>query len=216
MKSVRFPLRTFLACAGVLALLAGCETTKTSQRPTVTRSYSEATLILGPSGEVVRVESARAKVREQEKAAYWRGDGVSGAPSIAISIAEQKAYFYKGGQLVGETPVSTGSASHPTPRGNFKVTIRDKDHRSNVYGDYVDERGYSVVSNIDARVDRRPPGTKFLGAPMPYFLHFHDGAGLHSGYLPGFPDSHGCVRLPDHMAKVFFENAPLGTPVRVY
>lgn len=206
-----------LPCIAFAVLMAGCATTtKAPVRQHVSPgAFDESTQYLGANGEIVTVASGRAKAREAEKAAYWRGDGVPGAPSITINLSEQKAYFYKGGQLVGETPVSSGNSQHPTPRGNFKVTIRDKDHRSNAYGDYVDAQGYSVVSNVDARRDPRPPGTKFMGAPMPNFLHFHDGAGLHSGYLPGFPDSHGCVRLPDRMAEIFFKNAPLGTPVRV-
>lgn len=212
-------LAAVCSLAGVF-VLAGCETTN-STKPTrepaqsTPTSFDESTMYLGANGEVVTVPSARAKVREAEKAAYWRGDGVSGSPSITISISDQKAYFYKGGQLVAETPVSTGNSQHPTPRGNFRVTIRDKDHRSSRYGDYVNGDGYSVVSNVDVFSDPRPPGTHFQGAPMPNFLHFYDGAGMHSGYLPGFPDSHGCVRLPDRMAAVFFEHAPLGTPVRV-
>jgi lipoprotein-anchoring transpeptidase ErfK/SrfK len=71
------------------------------------------------------------------------------------------------------------------------------------------------VENVDVTRDHPDPGTHFMGARMPYFLRFSGGAGLHAGYLPGFPDSHGCVRLPDNMARLFFENAPSGTPVRV-
>jgi lipoprotein-anchoring transpeptidase ErfK/SrfK len=50
---------------------------------------------------------------------------------------------------------------------------------------------------------------------MPYFLRFHGGYGLHAGFLPGFPASHGCVRMPERMAQIFFANSSQGTPVRV-
>ena len=48
---------------------------------------------------------------------------------------------------------------------------------------------------------------------MPYFLRVHGGIGMHAGYLPGYPASHGCIRLPKEMALKFFEDAPVGTPV---
>jgi Uncharacterized protein conserved in bacteria len=207
MRKLLFPL-------GCVVALAACETTRQGGSTTV-RSLDESTMFLGANGRVVTVPSSRAKAREAERTAYWRGDGVSGSPSITVNLSEQKAYFYKGGQLVGETPISSGNAQNPTPRGVFKVIQRNKNHRSNLYGDYVNDAGYPVVQNVDVTRDPRPPGTKFQGAPMPYFLRIHGGVGLHAGYLPGFPDSHGCIRLPDHMAEAFFENAPLGTPVRV-
>ena len=50
---------------------------------------------------------------------------------------------------------------------------------------------------------------------MPYFLRFNGGIGMHAGFLPGFPASHGCVRMPAQMAERFFQHAPLGTPVTV-
>jgi lipoprotein-anchoring transpeptidase ErfK/SrfK len=48
---------------------------------------------------------------------------------------------------------------------------------------------------------------------MPYFLRIHGGIGLHAGYLPGYPASHGCIRLPKVMALKFFQDATVGTPV---
>jgi lipoprotein-anchoring transpeptidase ErfK/SrfK len=50
---------------------------------------------------------------------------------------------------------------------------------------------------------------------MPWFMEFANGVGMHTGFLPGIPDSHGCIRLPDRMAKTFFEVTPMGTPVTV-
>jgi hypothetical protein len=204
---------TALAALGVL--LAACTTPTSGSRRAPMRTYSEATQFLGANGEVVTVESARPKARAAEAAAYWHGDGVSGSPAITVDLSLQKAFFYKGGKLVGETPISSGNAQNPTPRGSFSVTQKDKDHRSNLYGAFVDAAGIIVVQNVDVTSDRAPAGTHFMGAKMPYFLRFSGGSGLHAGYLPGFPDSHGCVRLPDNMAQIFYENAPHGTPVRV-
>ncbi len=198
----------------VAVALAGCAGPAGTPRST-SRTYSEATQFLGANGQVVTIPSARTKAREAEAAAYWKGDGVSGSPSIVINLGAQKAYFYKGGQLVGESPICSGNAQNPTPVGSFRVIQKSKNHRSNLYGAYVDGAGAIMVDNVDVHRDRRPAGTTFLGASMPYFLRFHGGAGLHAGYLPGFPDSHGCVRLPDRMAEVFYANAEHGTPVRV-
>jgi lipoprotein-anchoring transpeptidase ErfK/SrfK len=50
---------------------------------------------------------------------------------------------------------------------------------------------------------------------MPYFMRITGAVGMHAGYLPGVPDSHGCIRMPNEMARTFFENVSYGTPVRV-
>jgi hypothetical protein len=71
------------------------------------------------------------------------------------------------------------------------------------------------MENVDVTKDRRPRGTVFLGAPMPYFLRIHGGIGMHAGYLPGYPASHGCIRLPKQMAVHFFQNATIDTPVAI-
>ena len=54
-----------------------------------------------------------------------------------------------------------------------------------------------------------------MDSNMPYFMRIHGGIGMHAGYLPGYPASHGCIRLPKEMAVHFFENAKVGTPVTV-
>ncbi len=211
---MKAPVLVSLAALLVITL-GGCGTTETAARRASSRNYSEATQFLGADGRIITVQSARPKARAAEQAAYWIGDGVSGSPAITIDIGAQKALFFKGGKLVGETPICSGSASHPTPRGSFNVIQKDRNHRSNLYGAFVDANDMIVVENVDATSDHAPAGTHFKGASMPYFLRFAGGAGLHAGYLPGFPDSHGCVRLPDRMAEIYFENANHGTPVRV-
>ncbi|MDA8977283.1 L,D-transpeptidase family protein, partial [Akkermansiaceae bacterium] len=65
---------------------------------------------------------------------YWDGDGVKGASSITIMRDEQKAYFYKGNHLVGMSPIATGKTTHTTPAGNFKITQKNIDHKSSLYG----------------------------------------------------------------------------------
>ncbi len=146
---------------------------------------------------------------------WWHGEDVSGPAKIVVHIGEQKAYFYKGKSLVGETTVSTGKPGFSTPPGHYTVVSKDTGHVSTVFGDYVDDYGNVVRSNIDSRKDRQPSGTHFDGARMPYAMFFRGGYAMHQGYVPPFAASHGCIRLPGEMAVRFFENAPVGTPVTV-
>jgi hypothetical protein len=146
---------------------------------------------------------------------YWDGDGAAGQPKITIRLGEQRAYFHKGGQLVGVATISTGREGFGTPSGTYKLIQKNKDHVSNLYGDYVDAAGNVVVRDVDITKDRKPPGTYFRGAPMPYFMRFVGGYGMHAGFLPGYPASHGCIRMPEYMAQNFFQSAPLGTPVTI-
>ena len=120
-----------------------------------------------------------------------------GPPKIVVHIGEQKAYFYKGKHLVGETTVSTGKPGFSTPPGRYQVLSKSPDHISTLFGDYVDDYGNVVRSNIDSRKDRRPPGTHFDGAEMPYAMFFRGGYAMHQGYVPPFAASHGCIRLPE-------------------
>ncbi len=147
---------------------------------------------------------------------FWDDDGVEGPAKIKINLDKQKAYFYKGGQLVGITPISSGTEERKTPRGVFRVTEKDIDHESSLYGVIKDNvTGEIVVGNAKAGRDIPKPGQTFVHAPMPNFLRFNGGIGMHTGHLPGYAASHGCVRLPDHMAQKFYQNAKIGTPVIV-
>jgi len=151
----------------------------------------------------------------RDTVSYWDGDQASGSPSIKISLGEQRAYFYKGGVLVGVSQLSTGREGLNTPIGNFKIIQKDKDHVSTLFGDYVDASGKVVMPNVDIKKDPKPPGTHFQGTPMPYFMRIVSGTGLHAGYLPGYPASHGCIRMPEFMAEDFFRSVSVGTPVTI-
>jgi lipoprotein-anchoring transpeptidase ErfK/SrfK len=72
-----------------------------------------------------------------------------------------------------------------------------------------------VMANVNARKDKAPPGTQFVGAKMPFFLRFTRGYGMHAGFVPRYRASHGCIRMPTEMAKHFFDAAELETPVIV-
>jgi hypothetical protein len=147
---------------------------------------------------------------------YWEGDGVAGSPLIRIRLAAQRAYFYKGGTLVGVSIISTGKEGADTPNGNYRITEMIKDHRSSIYGHIVEKgTGRVIQYDIDIRKEKIPPGAEFKGAPMPNFMRFNGAVGMHTGNLPGYAASHGCVRLPHYMSEKFFANAKVGTPVIV-
>ncbi|MEI6070259.1 MAG: L,D-transpeptidase family protein [Verrucomicrobiae bacterium] len=201
----------------VSLLLCSC-----ASRSPAPRNYPDySTAYLGPNGEIFYYTTrggpkmrAAAPLLPTPQWSWW-GDGVSGAPSIIIDLGDQTARFYKAGVEVGRAPVSTGREGFVTPSGNFSVLEKNAAHISTLYGDYVDAAGNVVVSNVGVNRDRRPPGTRFQGAPMPYFLRVSGAVGMHAGYLPGYPASHGCIRLPHGAAEKFFQNAPGGTPVSI-
>jgi len=155
------------------------------------------------------------KVPASARKSYWNAQAVEGAPWIVIVLGEQRAFFFKGQTLVGESKVSSGKKRFETPAGEYRVLQKDKNHASNLYGKIFAEDGSLILGDADTSKHKVPPGGSFAGAKMPYFLRFHGGYGLHAGRVPNYPASHGCVRLPAHMAPHFFEHASLGTPVSV-
>lgn len=189
-----------------LAALAGCASYDT-------RLTSTSTKYLGQDGSIV---SRSSESTLAEKNSYWDGEGVSGAPSILIDLSDQTASFYKGSKIVGVSAISSGREGFGTPVGNYKILEKDPDHVSSQFGDYVDANGVVLVRNVDVSKDPKPPGGKFAGAPMPFFMRLtYGGVGMHRGFLPGVPDSHGCIRMPEKMVKIFYDNIKVGTPVRV-
>ncbi len=196
-----FRFGSFLFCSATLLLLPACDDDP----------YMAQTQYLGGVYGPGEVSSSA----PQDTVSYWDGDGVSGKPSVRIRLSEQRAYFYRGGELVGVSQLSTGREGLTTPSGTFSISQKDKEHASSKYGDYVDEMENVVVPNIDVTKDPKPPGTHFKGAPMPYFMRIVGGVGMHAGYLPGYPASHGCIRMPEFMAENFFNAVSSGTPVTI-
>jgi lipoprotein-anchoring transpeptidase ErfK/SrfK len=201
-RSIVSPLRLCLPAA-VALLLAACD----GDDP---RLAGQTQYLGGVYGAGPVSSSA-----PQDTVSYWDGDGVSGSPSIKIKLSEQRAYFYKGGQLVGISQLSTGREGLNTPIGKFSIIQKDVNHVSSKYGDYVDAADNVVAPNVELGKDPKPPGTHFKGAPMPYFMRIVGGVGMHAGYLPGYPASHGCIRMPEFMAENFFKSVSGGTPVTI-
>ncbi|MFL6513653.1 MAG: L,D-transpeptidase [Chthoniobacterales bacterium] len=140
----------------------------------------------------------------------------TGSPyRVELDLGQQTAYLIRGRQVVLESPISSGRYGHLTETGSFKVIEKERNHFSTLYGKIVDASGNTVVADADADM-KVPRGGKFIPAPMRYFMRFHDAIGMHSGYLPGYPASHGCVRMPEELAIAFFDRVEVGTPVHVF
>src|SRR5262245_55805875 len=113
-------------------------------------------------------------------------DAPRGPLQIIISIADQRISLYENGALIARSSVSTGVERHPTPLGVFSVLSKKKWHRSNIYS----------------------------AAPMPYMQRITwSGIALHAGDLPGYPASHGCIRLTNDFAIRLWHLTKRGTRV---
>ncbi len=105
---------------------------------------------------------------------------------IVVSIPKQKVTVYSGNEKIAESPVSTGQPGHDTPTGVFTLLEKNRVHFSNLYG----------------------------AAPMPFMERITwSGVALHAGALPGYPASHGCIRLPYKFARDLFAITALGARV---
>ena len=191
-------VRLLLLTLSLLVLCSGCAAIK-SQSGLLTQ----------------RLRDLRPKPPPPPERNEWHADEVLGPPSIVVNLSEQEAYFYKGKQLAGRSQISTGKGGFETPPGHYRIIQKDLHHVSTLYGDYVDTSGDVVKRNVDVTKNRPPPGARFRGAKMPYFMRIKAGYGLHAGYLPGYPASHGCIRMPRQMAAHFYHAVSTGTPVRV-
>jgi lipoprotein-anchoring transpeptidase ErfK/SrfK len=119
----------------------------------------------------------------------WQPDRASGGPvELFVSLGLQKAYVYRGGTLIGATTISSGREGHDTPVGRFPILQKRVKHFSN----------------------------KYDNAPMPYMQRLTwSGVALHGGHIPGYPASHGCIRLPTKFAAKLFEVTDVGATVLV-
>ncbi|MBL9151884.1 MAG: L,D-transpeptidase family protein [Verrucomicrobiales bacterium] len=140
-----------------------------------------------------------------------------GNARIQIDLGEQRARIFRGNDLVIETQISTGKQGHNTPSGSYKILEKSQTKRSNLYGRWVDGKSGSIlVSDGDSRKPPRSPNAEFVGTPMPYWLRITPGGvGMHVGYVPDFPASHGCIRVPQAMQPLIFEKVGVGTPVTI-
>ena len=193
-------------------------------RPAILLGYLLGTALLEVGLSAAEVEIGKMKpaselISQQEKGKIFPSvlAKVSQEPlSIVVSLSKQRAYLMVGGRVGIDTPISSGRRNGWTPKGTFTVLEKDPDHHSTLYGNFIDSGGRVVRSGVSSRIDAAPSGTRFTGAPMKYFLRLTpQGVGMHAGILPGYPASHGCIRLPQEMAELFYSKVTVNTPVTV-
>lgn len=133
-----------------------------------------------------RKPKVRRPSAKAEAALKETGTKPQGPLIIAISIEQQRLRVYDANGLFAESPVSTGMKGHSTPMGVFSIIQKHKMHRSNIYS----------------------------GAPMPYMQRITwSGVALHAGVLPGYPASHGCIRMPNAFAMKMWNWTRMGARV---
>ncbi|MET0249194.1 MAG: L,D-transpeptidase family protein [Sphingobium sp.] len=119
---------------------------------------------------------------------WMEADVAAGPIYMIVSLKAQLVHVYSGDRLIGAASVSTGKPGKATPGGEFTVLQKRQWHRSNLYSN----------------------------APMPFMQRLTwDGIALHAGHNPGYPASHGCIRLPRAFAQRLFELTRIGTLVEV-
>lgn len=121
---------------------------------------------------------------------YWWNPQLSpsGPVVVLVSIPQQTMHVYRNGILIGRSTVSTGTKGHSTPGGVFSILEKKQTHRSK----------------------------KYNNAPMPYMQRLTwSGIAMHSGQLPGYPASHGCIRLPYDFSQLLFKATANGGTVVV-
>jgi chlorobactene glucosyltransferase len=162
---------------------------------------------------------ARPEARAQEKDSAAVASPIPLPPSscsIDLNLNEQRAYLLKNGHMVADSPISSGREGHETPTGDFEVTQKDPNAFSNMYGMIVNKAsGDVVVAGAEPGMPV-PQGCEYVPAPMRWFMRFDGAVGMHEGNLPGYAASHGCVRMPAAMAKLFYDTVEVGTPVHVF
>lgn len=141
--------------------------------------------------------------------------GLDGPRRIVIDTELQQAHYYIAGRRVGWSTISSGKAGTATPKGVFPILAKDDDHVSSTYGSIVDADGNTLVADY-TKGEPIPPGGIYKGAPMTHGMQLTwSGIWMHEGLVTSAPESHGCIRLPKRMAKIFFDNTPVGTPVEI-
>jgi lipoprotein-anchoring transpeptidase ErfK/SrfK len=143
------------------------------------------------------------------------------APSnarIEINLSEQRARVYRkegaSKLLVIDTQISSGKPGHTTGTGTYTIKEKLVSKRSTLYGTWVNSAGQTVASSGNS--GSRPAGaSRFVGAEMPYWMRINGGIGMHIGYVPDYPASHGCIRVPETIQPLIFSKVGVGTSVTI-
>ena len=182
-------------------------------------SVSAQMRLFGPKPTPQPMRKASDLIRRQEPVKINQSLLKEATPDnvhVVVSLPKQRAFLMIGDQIVIDSPISSGKRGHSSPTGHFSVLEKDPNHRSNIYGDFVDRSGRTVRAGVSAKIDAAPSGTHYVGASMKWFMRLTaEGVGMHIGILPGYPASHGCIRMPSDGAKLFYDHVKVGTPADV-
>ena len=182
---IRLPKKLALALAGSMAFALAVPTPAVASIETP-EAKAEAADAATMAG--LHAEEVFGSKRPKPGAYLWRKGSFEGAPRVVISLSDQLAYLYRGEDLVAVAAISSGTDEHPTPTGIFEVRLKKPMHRSQ----------------------------KYENAPMPFMQMFDQyGTALHAGHNPGYPASHGCVRLPSEFARRLYAITDLGATVMI-
>lgn len=147
-------------------------------------------------------------------AAYDRPATLPSNPSavrVKVSLKNQMAYVMEGSKPLLIMPVSVGTSSDPTPRGNFRISGKTVKHRAYTHG-FATKDG-RVTSYY--RGNPAPAGARKVGTPMAYWCQFKPAYGFHTGWLKHSPCTHGCLRMHENLSPKFFRLVKNGTPVNI-
>lgn len=130
---------------------------------------------------------------------------------VKVSTSNQMAYVLEGNKPLLVMPVSVGTSSTPTPKGNFTIYSKQENRRAQTHG-YFDHGNGKYTGGY---LRNKPAGTKFIGTPMPYWSEFASGYGFHTGWMKPRPCTHGCLRMHLNVAPKFFALIKEGTPLNI-
>lgn len=214
----------FLPLLLAAGFLASC---KTAPKPTDPAGPGEAAASAAAGGLVPAADVATVNAFFKANKTNSMIPKAENTPAITaqnarfiIDLDGQRTYFYVDGKLLAASAIASGRKYYRTETGDFTIGQKDLNHRSSSYGNFVSKGGGTVMSDVKNGFDPTPVGARFEGSLMKYFLRFNynggpTAMGFHRGALPGYPASHGCVRLPERSASWFFSKVPQGTPVLI-
>lgn len=178
----------FVVATGSLVLLAGAALSAVALPAASAAGQSVAVAPAAPDAGATPAASPATAIAPAQRQTPTIAQTLESGVLIVVSKASQQMHVFKDGQAWLSSPVSTGRRGHRTPAGVFPVLEKRRFHRSNLYSN----------------------------APMPFMQRLtRGGIAIHAGHLPGYPASHGCIRLPAAVARSLFGLTQPGTTLVV-
>jgi lipoprotein-anchoring transpeptidase ErfK/SrfK len=190
LASKEFTLKPVVFAVVAALLLSGCDTASPPQVAGPVAPPAPAQWGWGYSQKAkAEMAATFGTVALKPAESRWVSDVPAEGPTkIVVSLTDQLAWVYRGDRMIAATTISSGKKDHESPVGQFPILAKEVFHKSNRYS----------------------------AAPMPFMLRLNRwGVALHGGVVPGYPASHGCIRLPMAFAKKLFGYVARGDNVYV-